>query len=182
MKLSRFYLTTVVSLSFLVSGAVSLNLGTGEGVALARNLDLSPLKANQCGTLCSSLYQAPDLEGQYRSTKKAVHNSEKVANTLSSHRRVEVGLASWYGRPFHGRKTASGTIYNMYALTAAHKNLRLNAHIQVTNLRNNKAVILKVTDRGPYVGQRILDVSYAAAQKLGFTKSGTAPVRVEVID
>ncbi len=92
-----------------------------------------------------------------------------------------VGTASWYGRRFHGRKTASGQIYNMNALTAAHPTLPLGTQVRVTNLANHRSVALTVNDRGPFAKGRIIDVSRRAAERLGFRRAGTARVRVEVI-
>ena len=92
-----------------------------------------------------------------------------------------VGLASWYGRPFHGRKTASGQTYDMNALTAAHPTLPIGTQVQVTNLVNHRSVVLTVNDRGPFAKGRIIDVSRHAAEHLGFRHAGTARVRVEVI-
>ena len=92
-----------------------------------------------------------------------------------------VGMASWYGRPFHGRKTASGQIYDMNALTAAHPTLPLGTQVRVTNLANNRSIALTVNDRGPFAEGRIIDVSRRAADRLGFRRAGTARVRVEVI-
>jgi rare lipoprotein A len=93
----------------------------------------------------------------------------------------ETGIASWYGPDFHARRTANGEIYDMNALTAAHKTLPLPSIVRVVNLRNGRAVKLRVNDRGPFVNGRIIDVSRRAAQLLGFIGQGTAPVRVEVI-
>ncbi len=94
----------------------------------------------------------------------------------------ERGIASWYGKKFHGRKTSSGEIYDMYKMTAAHKRLPLPTYVKVTNLENGRAAILKVNDRGPFHGNRIIDLSYAAALKLGVVKKGTAFVRVTAVD
>lgn len=94
---------------------------------------------------------------------------------------TERGTASWYGKKFHGRKTSTGEIYNMYAMTAAHKTMELPSYAKVTNLKNGKSVIVRVNDRGPFVDDRIIDLSYAAASKLGYVKNGTAPVKVERI-
>jgi len=91
----------------------------------------------------------------------------------------QTGRASWYGTRFHGRKTASGERYNMNALTAAHKTLPLASYVRVTNTSNNKSVVVKINDRGPYVRGRIIDVSYAAARLLGLRKAGTASVKIE---
>jgi rare lipoprotein A len=95
---------------------------------------------------------------------------------------VETGEASWYGRKFHGRNTSNGDVYDMYGMTAAHKTLPLPTYLQVRNLANGHEVVVRVNDRGPFLGGRILDLSYMAAQKLGVVATGTAKVRIEVID
>jgi rare lipoprotein A len=92
------------------------------------------------------------------------------------------GIASWYGRPFHGRRTANGETYDMNALTAAHKTLPMPVYVRVTNLVNGRSLVLRVNDRGPFVNGRIIDVSRRAAQLLGFIKQGTARVRVDMVD
>ena len=94
----------------------------------------------------------------------------------------ERGIASWYGRKFHGRRTSSGEKYNMYAMTAAHKTLPLPSYVRVTNLKNRRSVVLRVNDRGPFVDNRIIDVSYSAAEKLGMVRDGTALVEVVVVE
>ncbi|MGH9451919.1 MAG: septal ring lytic transglycosylase RlpA family protein [Terriglobia bacterium] len=91
------------------------------------------------------------------------------------------GVASWYGEEFQGSPTASGESYNMNALTAAHPNLPLGTRIRVTNLTNDRSLILRINDRGPYVPGRFLDVSRAAARLLGFAAAGKAHVRVQVL-
>lgn len=93
----------------------------------------------------------------------------------------EVGLASWYGKPYHGRQTASGRIYNMFELTAAHRTLPFGTRVRVTNLENGRTVVLTITDRGPFVSGRVIDVSLRAAQELRFQNKGLARVRVESI-
>lgn len=94
----------------------------------------------------------------------------------------QTGVASWYGRQFHGRKTANGDTFDMNALTAAHRSLPLNCFIRVTNKDNGKSVVVKINDRGPFHGNRVLDLSYGAAKKLGITNSGTAKVNIERVD
>lgn len=94
---------------------------------------------------------------------------------------TEEGIASWYGPQFHAKRTASGEIYNMYDLTAAHRILPMHTKIRVTNLKNNKSVTLRVNDRGPFAKNRVVDLSYAAAKELGVVRPGTARVRVEAI-
>jgi rare lipoprotein A len=91
------------------------------------------------------------------------------------------GLASWYGEDFHGRQTANGEIFDMNSMSAAHATLPMPTYVRVTNLDNNKSVIVRVNDRGPYHADRIIDVSVKTAQLLGFYNTGVAPVRVEYV-
>ncbi|MDR2400820.1 MAG: septal ring lytic transglycosylase RlpA family protein [Deferribacteraceae bacterium] len=93
----------------------------------------------------------------------------------------ETGIASWYGKDFHNKKTAGGEKFDMYAFTAAHKTLPMPTYISVVNLENNKSVVVKVNDRGPFSKGRILDLSYAAAEQLGMVAAGTARVRITVL-
>ena len=96
--------------------------------------------------------------------------------------KVITGISSFYGTDFHGKLTANGEVYDMYGLTAAHKTLPLNTTVRVTNLANNKSLILRINDRGPYIKGRILDCSYGAAKKLDFIIQGTTKVRIEIIE
>jgi len=91
------------------------------------------------------------------------------------------GIASWYGSKFHGQRASSGEIYDMYAMTAAHKTLRIPTYVEVTNLDNNRKAIVKVNDRGPFHDGRIIDLSYAAATRLGVAATGTAQVTIRVV-
>jgi rare lipoprotein A len=93
----------------------------------------------------------------------------------------ETGIASWYGEKFHGRRTSSGEVYDMYRLTAAHRYLPLPTYARVTNLENGRSVIVRVNDRGPFHSDRLIDLSYAGAVRLGFVDQGTARVRIEVV-
>ena len=95
---------------------------------------------------------------------------------------TQKGIASWYGPGFHGKKTSSGEVYDMNCLTAAHITLPLHTLVKVTNLNNNKEVVLRVNDRGPFVGDRVIDLSLGAAKKLGMVKDGIVPVKVAVLD
>lgn len=94
----------------------------------------------------------------------------------------EEGTASWYGTKFHGQHTANGEVYDLYGMSAAHKTLPLPTYVKVTNLENGRQVIVRVNDRGPFYSDRIIDLSFAAAKKLGYADQGTAHVRVEGID
>ncbi|MDP7154326.1 MAG: septal ring lytic transglycosylase RlpA family protein, partial [Gammaproteobacteria bacterium] len=98
-----------------------------------------------------------------------------------SHGFKERGVASWYGKKFHGRSTSSGVIYDMYALTAAHKTLPLPTRVRVHNLNNGRSIVVTVNDRGPFVNNRIIDLSYAAAMQLDIIRAGTALVEIEVL-
>jgi rare lipoprotein A len=94
---------------------------------------------------------------------------------------VQTGLASWYGPDFHGKPTSNKEIYNMYDLTAAHNTLPFGTQVMVTNLDTGKTVVVRINDRGPFVGNRIIDLSFAAARILGMVGPGTAPVKIEVL-
>ena len=94
----------------------------------------------------------------------------------------EEGIASWYGRRFHGRKTASGEPYDMYAMTAAHPTLPIPSYARVTSLKNGRSVVVRINDRGPFHSKRVIDLSYTAAHKLGYLGQGSARVRVESVD
>ena len=93
----------------------------------------------------------------------------------------EIGVASWYGQKFHGHETSNGERFDVYQFSAAHKSLPLPAYVRVTNLENKKSLIVRVNDRGPFHENRIIDLSYAAAVRLGFADSGTAEVEVEMV-
>ena len=94
---------------------------------------------------------------------------------------VQKGLASWYGPDFHGKLTSNREIYNMHALTAAHKTLPFGAYVRVINLNNGKSIVVRINDRGPFIKGRIIDLSYAAARKLGLDIAGVAPVKIKVL-
>ncbi|AQW86455.1 rare lipoprotein A [Campylobacter pinnipediorum subsp. caledonicus] len=91
------------------------------------------------------------------------------------------GIASWYGPNFHGKKTSNGEIFNMYNLTAAHKTLPMNTIVKVTNLNNGKNITVRINDRGPFVSNRIIDLSKAAAEKISMISTGTAPVILDIV-
>jgi len=95
---------------------------------------------------------------------------------------IEQGIASWYGPNFDGKKTANGEIYDMYKLTAAHRTLPFNSFVKVVNKTNNKSVVVRINDRGPYEKNRIIDLSKSAAEKIGLIKNGTAPVKLFLLN
>ena len=118
--------------------------------------------------------------GSSTGTKKK--SNPRSLKTTKRVPKVITGVSSFYGTDFHGKLTANGEVYDMYGLTAAHKTLPLNTIVRVTNLANNKSLILRINDRGPYVKGRILDCSYGAAKKLDFLLQGTTKVRIEIIE
>ncbi len=119
---------------------------------------------------------------RYGNPDSYVVNGRRYYPMRSAEGYVETGIASWYGPNFHGKRTSSREPYNMYAMTAAHKTLPIPSYVEVTNLRNGRRVVVRVNDRGPFHNNRIIDLSYAAAAKLGIIKEGTGLVRVRAID
>lgn len=107
--------------------------------------------------------------------------ASKVGIVAKNARAYQVGTASWYGEDFEGKPTASGEPYNMYELTAAHPSLPLGTFVRVTNLRNRRAVVVRINDRGPVVEGRIIDLSYSAAKVLNFQSQGIQRVRLDVV-
>ncbi len=125
---------------------------------------------------------APKVESPSRGGNKPYQvfgKNYKVMNSAQGY--VAEGVASWYGNKFHGHLTSNGETYDMYAFSAAHKSLPLPTYLQVTNLANNKSVIVRVNDRGPFHQDRLIDLSYSAAYKLGYLAQGTAKVKIEAI-
>ena len=121
-------------------------------------------------------------KSKYGNPDSYVVNGKRYYVLDSNRNFVERGIASWYGEKFHGRRTSSGEIYDMYAMTAAHKSLLLPTYVEVKNLNNGKKVVLKVNDRGPFHDNRIIDLSYTAATKLDIIGKGTGLVEVRNID
>ena len=117
-----------------------------------------------------------------RYTSSYSPSSSSSLNKSYIGKKIIKGVSSWYGQDFHGNLTANGEVYDMYGLTAAHKTMPYNTWVRVTNLDNEKSLILRINDRGPYAKGRILDCSYGAAKKLGFVEVGTANVKIEVIE
>ena len=134
------------------------------------------------GCSSSPRYTTGSTLSRSKSTKKIKSTSASSKNGKVKHRKVMTGVSSFYAEDFHGKLTANGEVYDMYGVTAAHKTLPLNTVCRVTNLANNKSLILRINDRGPYIKGRILDCSYGAAKKLDFIKEGTTNVKIEVIE
>ena len=106
----------------------------------------------------------------------------KKKSSFKKSKKVYKGISSFYGPKFHGKLTANGEIFDMYGVSAAHKEFPFNTIVRVTNENNGKSLIVRINDRGPYIDGRILDCSWGAAKKLGFLADGIAPVKIEVIE
>jgi rare lipoprotein A len=120
-------------------------------------------------------------------TAPSVHaqpQTDQAANVPTVHRQhwYQFGRASWYGHALQGQPTATGEAYDMNAMTCAHRTLPLGSLVRVTNLRNHRSLVVRVNDRGPMIETRVVDLSYAAAKRLGFSYRGTAKVRLDLID
>lgn len=132
-----------------------------------------------CGGKKTSFTKEP---GRQKATQKPYTVFGKRYEPLKTHVGfTQEGIASWYGKDFHGKKTSNGEIYDMHAMTAAHKTLPLGVFVKVRNRENGQETIVRVNDRGPFVKNRIIDLSYTAAKKLGVDMKGTAPVRIEAL-
>ena len=133
--------------------------------------------------IASPRYSSSSLDKQ-KTVKKYNYRLTSKGNPKPEDVRVGdviTGVSSWYGPNFHGKLSANGEVFDQYGVTAAHKTLPLGTVARVTNIDNGKSLILRINDRGPYVGDRVLDCSSAAAKKLGFFNKGTANVKIEVI-
>lgn len=144
---------------------------------------VNSLPTNSLDAAANSDEPIPRLEPPSRSgnpdTYVVFGRRYRVQETSEGYR--EEGIASWYGWEFHGRKTSSGPLFNMFELTAAHKSLPLPTYVRVTNLENGRHIVVKVTDRGPFIGERAIDLSYAAADRLGMLEQGTARVEIAAL-
>jgi rare lipoprotein A len=134
-------------------------------------------------TAYDPIHRPPSSTGRKTSATQKSYKIKGVRYTPIANAKgfVQTGIASWYGRKFHGRKTSNGEIYNMYSMTAAHKTLPMNTWVSVHNLKNNRKIVVRINDRGPFVYGRIIDLSYAGAKRIGITGSGTTKVRVTAL-
>ncbi|SMF20706.1 rare lipoprotein A [Alteromonadaceae bacterium Bs31] len=147
----------------------SMDSDTGPGQSMSVDHIPEPVPRHEPRTIAGN-------KSPYKVLGKTYH----VMNSPEGYR--EKGIASWYGKKFHGYKTSNGEIYDMYGMTAAHKTLPIPSYVRVTNEENGRSIIVRVNDRGPFHGGRIIDLSYTAAKKLGYQSKGTARVSVEYID
>lgn len=167
------------------------------------SLIVGALLLNACGTLPHSRYgfaqdSAPNKKidhtrvanavprveprSKFGNPKTYIVNGKRYTVRKTAKGFVQTGHASWYGTKFHGHRTSSGEPYNMYKMTAAHKTLPIPSYVEVRNLDNNRKIVVRVNDRGPFSPGRIIDLSYVAAKKLGITAKGTGRVEIRAID
>jgi rare lipoprotein A len=123
----------------------------------------------------------PPAEAEQTKPPEASPSPEAEVTPESKPLLVETGIASWYGAPYHNRRGSNGEIYDMNAMTAAHRTLPLGSIVRVTNLASGKSAVVRITDRGPFIEGRIIDLSQAAAKQIGLVQKGTGQIRVEVL-
>ncbi len=171
--MNRLKIATLLVISFLLSGC---------GVSSSRY----QIKNDHSPSEIPPLGHVEDVNPRYEPYSRGGNKNYRVRGIdykvfTDITEFTESGNASWYGNKFHGHLTSNGERYNMFAMSGAHKNLPLPSYVQVTNLENNKQIIVRINDRGPFHKGRIIDLSYAAAQKLDMLKSGTAKVKIKLL-
>ena len=140
-------------------------------LCMAANVGAAPVPNHQQPQVKSSAIPMAQKSAQITRSQKSAKAEQKP---------YQVGTASWYGKQFHGKTTASGEDFDMFEFTAAHRKLPLGTFVKVTNLKNGKWIIVRVNDRGPYVGNRIMDLSYSAARMLNF-RDGVERIRIDLV-
>ena len=143
--------------------------------------DGAPSKSVDISSIPDAVPKA-EARSKYGNPESYVVFGKRYYMMNDNRRFTQQGIASWYGKKFHGRRTSSGETYDMYAMTAAHKTLILPAYVEVTNLENGKKIVVRVNDRGPFHENRIIDLSYSAAAKLDVIAKGTALVKIRVVE
>lgn len=166
-------------LQFISLSVLLTILNTGINTSIAEAKSDKKLKSRPKVSVLSEIenQSLEDVSDNNLTTKKPIiplQEEKIIANSFS-------GRASWYGPGFHGRRTANGEIFNQNALTAAHPSLKFGTKVKVTNLNNGRSVIVRINDRGPYAGGRVIDLSAAAARSLNMVRSGVARVKVTIL-
>jgi len=165
----------IISLLIIMTSACSMNTGRYQ-----QHHDSTPDRLPKPHELKDAIPRdEPHSRGGNKDYKVLGKHYHVLQNADNFH---QTGIASYYGKKFHGHLTSNGEIYNMYDMSAAHKTLPLPTYVKVTNLANNKSVVVRVNDRGPFHTNRVIDLSYSAAYKLDMLKTGTAKVNIESID
>lgn len=165
----------------LLISTVAILLGGCGGTSILEEQDSGPSEHRDLSKVSNAVPRS-EPRSRYGNPDSYVVLGKRYHVMPSSKGFNERGIASWYGTKFHGRRTSSGERYDMYAMTAAHKNLPLPTYVRVKNLKNQRTIIVKVNDRGPFHDNRIIDLSYAAAHKLDITRAGTGFVEITALD
>ena len=173
-------LSALLLLAALVAGCASTGDGRVSDSRYTMDQDAGPDRHFDVSTVVEPepRYEPPTSAGN-KSPYQVWGETYRVLDSAQGYEAT--GTASWYGRKFHGHKTSNGETYDMYELTAAHRSLPLPTFLRVTNLENDRSTIVRVNDRGPFHGDRLIDLSYAAARVLGFQGQGTASVHIEAV-
>jgi len=174
----------VATIFFGISGLISL--GANATVAFAkkvssdRNKSKHSLHIKRTAKHLMSATHRHSAKHKHQIASNHRKTMHQIASSIKSGK-ISHGIASWYGKQFHNRRTASGIRFNTHAMMAAHKTLPFGTKVRVTNLATHKSCIVEITDRGPFAKNRVIDLSLAAAEKIDMTKTGTAPVEIEVL-
>lgn len=170
-----------LALAFLLGGCSAISgLPSGSAPSIDPNRDGPPLSPIDVSNKPEPIPKSePRIKRGNVSPYTVFGVTYQVMPTATGYN--EIGTASWYGRKFHGRLTSSGEVYDMFEFTAAHKALPIPSYVQVTNLANGKTLVVRVNDRGPFAAGRIIDLSWAAAERLGFAGMGTARVELQIL-
>ena len=169
------------ALLLCLAAPLALLLGSCSSTTSKVTVDHAPAKPRDISGITDAVPR-PEPYSRYGNPESYVVFGKRYYTRKDSKDYREQGIASWYGSKFHGRRTSSGEVYDIYKMTAAHKSLPLPTYARVTNLRNGRSIIVKINDRGPFHNNRIIDLSYVAAAKLGILENGTGLVEVEAID
>ncbi len=173
-----------INISLITNGAVIIAIGVLVSTLLSSCVttrDSAPANYDVPWQNIKNAVPRPVTRSKYGNPDSYEVNGKTYFVMKSAKGFTQRGIASWYGKKFHGRKTSSGEDYDMYAMTAAHKTLPIPIYVEVTNLDNGRKAIVRVNDRGPFHSGRIIDLSYAAAIRLGVAKTGTAHVKIQVV-
>lgn len=174
-------MTLRLSAFILVALLGACSAAHGPEVAVPQVSDSAPLRSIDAIDVDDAVPRAdPILAVGNKSPYTVLGESYDILDDARDYR--EKGIASWYGTKFDGHKTSNGEIFDLYKATAAHKTLPIPSYARVTNLNNGKSVVVRVNDRGPFHADRLIDLSYGAAVKLGYMERGTAPVEVEILN
>ncbi len=180
MSSCRFFLLAAASAALLCACSTTRNTSSGGDMSASSSTISTPSGSFSPST--TEPGSTPRVEPPARGANRPYTVLGQSYTPVTGDKPMrQTGIASWYGKQFHSKKTSNGEIFDMYSVSAAHKTMELPSYAKVTNLENGKSIILRINDRGPFYGGRIIDLSYEAARRLGYANKGTARVLVERI-